>query len=269
MAEDKRQEIGGGAHCAFVASRPGTESSGSCLFHNLSGRLLVTFTRSGSGRASPIAPAGMEEARGRRSGHAGRCVLRRVGTRFGRCRGRRCRTGCSGGWPCSRADRAPHRGGVLTDTGYVGHDVHRAARIAAAAHGGQTLLSNSTRDLVDAAVRDLGPHRLRAREADRRRRGTNPGAREEGDSTRPDGVTTEAFTAVTRPDWSRTKKPVLPRYGAVVQTMRSAWPARKRNGTGGSCSSSAPSSASTSGRSITSSETPLPFGVTSMRFATV
>ena len=50
---------------------------------------------------------------------------------------------------------------VLTDTGYVGYEVHRAARIAAAAHGGQTLLSQSTRELVDAAVRDLGPHRFK------------------------------------------------------------------------------------------------------------
>jgi predicted ATPase len=49
----------------------------------------------------------------------------------------------------------------LTDDGYVGIDVHRAARIAAAAHGGQILLSQSTRDLVDADVRDLGRHRLK------------------------------------------------------------------------------------------------------------
>ena len=47
---------------------------------------------------------------------------------------------------------APH----LTDEGYVGIDVHRAARIAAAGHGGQVLLSRETRDLVDAEVRDLG-----------------------------------------------------------------------------------------------------------------
>jgi predicted ATPase len=49
----------------------------------------------------------------------------------------------------------------VTDSGYVGIDVHRAARIAAAGHGGQVLLSQSTRDLVDADVRDLGLHRLR------------------------------------------------------------------------------------------------------------
>lgn len=49
----------------------------------------------------------------------------------------------------------------LTEEGYVGLDIHRAARIAAAGHGGQVLMSQSTRDLVDADVRDLGPHRLK------------------------------------------------------------------------------------------------------------
>jgi predicted ATPase/class 3 adenylate cyclase len=46
---------------------------------------------------------------------------------------------------------------------YVGMDVHRAARIAAAAHGGQTLLSQTTRDLLDDSfdIRDLGEHRLK------------------------------------------------------------------------------------------------------------
>ena len=46
--------------------------------------------------------------------------------------------------------------------GYVGMDVHRAARIAAAGHGGQILLSQATRDLVGGAgLRDLGEHRLK------------------------------------------------------------------------------------------------------------
>src|SRR5262249_46650158 len=49
----------------------------------------------------------------------------------------------------------------LAPAGYVGIDVHRAARICAAAHGGQVLLSQSTRDLVEAPVRDLGEHRLK------------------------------------------------------------------------------------------------------------
>jgi predicted ATPase len=45
---------------------------------------------------------------------------------------------------------------------YVGIDVHRAARIAAAGHGGQILLSQATRDLVRPdRLRDLGLHRLK------------------------------------------------------------------------------------------------------------
>jgi predicted ATPase/class 3 adenylate cyclase len=51
---------------------------------------------------------------------------------------------------------------TLTEEGYVGIDVHRAARIAAAGHGGQILLSQATRDLVGAdRLRDLGVHRLK------------------------------------------------------------------------------------------------------------
>src|SRR5438067_807707 len=51
---------------------------------------------------------------------------------------------------------------LLTDEGYVGIDVHRAARIAAAGHGGQILVSQSTRDLAGAdSLRDLGEHRLK------------------------------------------------------------------------------------------------------------
>jgi hypothetical protein len=51
----------------------------------------------------------------------------------------------------------------LTDEGYVGIDVHRAARIAAAAHGGQIVVSETTLRLLDsdAPVRDLGEHRLK------------------------------------------------------------------------------------------------------------
>ncbi|MDQ3690257.1 MAG: adenylate/guanylate cyclase domain-containing protein, partial [Chloroflexota bacterium] len=50
----------------------------------------------------------------------------------------------------------------LTDEGYVGADVHRAARIAAAGHGGQILVSAATAQLVDGGeLRDLGEHRLK------------------------------------------------------------------------------------------------------------
>ncbi|MDQ3890427.1 MAG: tetratricopeptide repeat protein [Actinomycetota bacterium] len=50
----------------------------------------------------------------------------------------------------------------VTDEGYVGPDVHRAARIASAGHGGQVLVSAATAALVpDATLRDLGEHRLK------------------------------------------------------------------------------------------------------------
>ena len=51
---------------------------------------------------------------------------------------------------------------LLTEDGYVGADVHRAARIAAAGHGRQVLVSAATAPLVDASeLRDLGEHRLK------------------------------------------------------------------------------------------------------------
>src|SRR6266566_6566556 len=55
----------------------------------------------------------------------------------------------------------------LTAQGYVGLDVHRAARIMNAGHGGQILLSQTTRDLVEQhlpeseSLRDLGAYRLK------------------------------------------------------------------------------------------------------------
>jgi predicted ATPase len=51
---------------------------------------------------------------------------------------------------------------LVTDEGYVGLDVHRAARICSAGHGGQVLLSDTTASLFDGAgLRDLGEHRLK------------------------------------------------------------------------------------------------------------
>jgi class 3 adenylate cyclase len=52
---------------------------------------------------------------------------------------------------------------TVTDEGYVGLDVHRAARIAALGHGGQILVSPTTAPLLDTAIplRDLGQHRLK------------------------------------------------------------------------------------------------------------
>ena len=50
----------------------------------------------------------------------------------------------------------------LTEEGYVGADVHRAARIGACGHGGQVLLSAATAALLDTdRLRELGEHRLK------------------------------------------------------------------------------------------------------------
>jgi len=55
----------------------------------------------------------------------------------------------------------------LSTENYVGLDVHRTARIMSAAHGGQVLLSLTTRDLTEhdlptgVSLRDLGAHRLK------------------------------------------------------------------------------------------------------------
>ena len=56
---------------------------------------------------------------------------------------------------------------LIASTGYVGMDVHRAARIGDAGHGGQVLLSQTTRDLVmqdlppGILLKELGEHRLK------------------------------------------------------------------------------------------------------------
>jgi class 3 adenylate cyclase len=61
-----------------------------------------------------------------------------------------------------------HNGeGRLGGDSYAGLDVHRAARIAGLAQGGQVLLSASTRSLVEdvlpdgVSLRDLGAHQLK------------------------------------------------------------------------------------------------------------
>jgi predicted ATPase/class 3 adenylate cyclase len=74
-------------------------------------------------------------------------------------------------WPEEAAVRVRmgiHTGeGVLGGDNYVGVDLHRAARIAAAGHGGQIVVSEATRALVEPVApegvtfRDLGEHRLR------------------------------------------------------------------------------------------------------------
>jgi len=74
-------------------------------------------------------------------------------------------------WPEGGAVRVRigvHTGeATLVGNEYLGLDVHRAARVAAAGHGGQVLVSETTRALVDHALptglrlKDLGVHRLK------------------------------------------------------------------------------------------------------------
>ena len=59
-------------------------------------------------------------------------------------------------------------GSAATGADYVGYDVHRAARIANAGHGGQVLLSEATWPAgarrarrPASTLRDLGEHRLK------------------------------------------------------------------------------------------------------------
>jgi predicted ATPase/class 3 adenylate cyclase len=65
---------------------------------------------------------------------------------------------------------------LVTEEGYVGGDVHRAARIAAAGHGGQVLVSSSTAQLIELELTDLGEHRLKDLSASERIYQLGPGA---------------------------------------------------------------------------------------------
>ncbi|HEX2032400.1 MAG TPA: adenylate/guanylate cyclase domain-containing protein [Actinomycetota bacterium] len=74
-------------------------------------------------------------------------------------------------WPHGRPLRVRmglHSGeGMLGGDDYLGIDVNRAARVAAAGHGGQVVLSQATRALAEhdlpggVSLRDLGEHRLK------------------------------------------------------------------------------------------------------------
>ena len=74
-------------------------------------------------------------------------------------------------WPGGKAVRVRiglHTGEApLVGNEYIGLDVHHAARVEAAAHGGQVLLSEATGALVESSLppgltlRDLGVHRLK------------------------------------------------------------------------------------------------------------
>jgi predicted ATPase/class 3 adenylate cyclase len=55
-----------------------------------------------------------------------------------------------------------HTGAALRgESGYVGREVHRAARIAAAGHGRQVVISAATAAVADGELTELGEHRLK------------------------------------------------------------------------------------------------------------
>jgi predicted ATPase/class 3 adenylate cyclase len=72
-------------------------------------------------------------------------------------------------WPADvRVRMGIHTGEpISSEAGFVGLDVHRASRICGAGHGGQVILSATTRDLADGdlpeevTLVDLGEHRLK------------------------------------------------------------------------------------------------------------
>ncbi len=100
---------------------------------------------------------------------------------------------------------------TVGDEGYHGLGVHRAARIMAAGHGGQILLSQATCSVLEddelrgISVRDLGRHRLK--DIDRLEHIYQLDG--EGlDVEFPPLRTAEAPTAypATRPSWSKRRK---------------------------------------------------------------
>ena len=106
-------------------------------------------------------PRRVQPTRRLRSRQPGRRFLLRVRVGAGGApRGRRGHAGARG-----RADPdarwRPHRRAGLDPPKYVGVDVHRAARIMSAAHGGQVVVSQSTHDLAGDGLRDLGEHLLK------------------------------------------------------------------------------------------------------------
>jgi DNA-binding NarL/FixJ family response regulator/class 3 adenylate cyclase len=88
---------------------------------------------------------------------------------------------------------------TLADGDYLGLDVHRAARICAAGHGGQVLVSQETcqlltaADLTDVAFHDLGEHELKGLpRPERIFQLAAPGLPSEFPALRTDGTATEA-----------------------------------------------------------------------------
>ena len=144
------------------------------LFSDVEGstRLLRTLgeerVRRALRRHRDLVRCGMQGERRRRGGHPGGRVLPLVQVRRRRaCRRLRDRR-CPRRWPARGSDRIHSGTALVTEDGYVGNDVHVAARIAAAGSGGQILVSEATANELtrEAAappftLRGLGGHRLK------------------------------------------------------------------------------------------------------------
>ena len=130
--------------------------------------------------------------------------------------------------------------------GYVGIDVHRGARVAALAHGGQVILSAATAALVeDQPLRDLGRHRLKDFDAPAQlfQLGTRefPPLRTPGAVDLPTPAThflgreRELFDAATlwlehEPGCSRSSVPAAPARRGSRSSWRGSWPTRLMGG---------------------------------------
>ena len=127
----------------------------------------------GLGRPSPVDPRRAFGSWREGDRHAGRRIFRGVLRRQWRRGGGHGNAVGIGRAAVARGRANPCADGLHsgeasdTQTGLVGFDVHRAARVAGVAHGGQILLSETAAALVrdalpiDASLRDLGAHRLK------------------------------------------------------------------------------------------------------------
>ncbi len=115
----------------------------------------------GAGRASPHRARGVR-GRGRRRGrHAGRRLLLRVPDSTGSFAAAAGDHGGARTRPDPPAHRPAHGHPLVTDEGYVGDDVHFAARVAAQAMVGRSCSRRRPRSSSTASLTDLGEHRLK------------------------------------------------------------------------------------------------------------
>lgn len=118
--------------------RDAVESAGGYIYQNQGESFLFVFRRAQDALLAAVA--------------AQRAIVKHAWPQAGALR---VRMGLHSGEPVASGDE------------YVGLDVHRAARISQAGHGGQILLSLTTRELVveelpdGVSLRDLGEHRLK------------------------------------------------------------------------------------------------------------